>query len=67
MKTYCKTGNVIFFGILPQDTMEQVTHKLQNKGGMKPCNVSLYMVHSLYDCGKTVLVGRYISRNRNII
>ena len=40
--------------VLPEDTMEQVTHKIQDKGGIKPCNLSLYMVDSLCNCGKTV-------------
>ena len=40
--------------VLPEDTMEQVTHKIQNKGGIKPCNLSLYMIDSLCNCGKTV-------------
>ena len=40
--------------VLPEDTMEKVTHKMQDKGGIKPCNVSLYMADSLCDCGKTV-------------
>ena len=56
MKIYFKTGNGSFFGmdVLPEDTMEQVTHKIQDKGGIKPCNESLYMVDSLCNCGKTV-------------
>ena len=39
---------VLFFGmdVLPEDTMEQVTHKIQDKGGIKLCNVSFYMVDS---------------------
>ena len=40
--------------VLPEDTMEQVTHKIQDKGGIKSRNVSLSMVDSLRDCGKTV-------------
>ena len=38
----------------PEDTMEQVTHMIQDKGGIKPCNVSLYMIDALCNCGKTV-------------
>ena len=47
---------VVFFGmnVLPEDTMEQVTHKIQDKSGITPCNVSLYMVDSLCNCGETV-------------
>ena len=30
-----------------KDTMKQVTHKIQDQGGIKPCNVSLYMTDSL--------------------
>ena len=31
MKIYFKTGNGVFFGmnVLPEDTIEQVTHKIQ--------------------------------------
>ena len=56
MKIYFKIGNGSFFGVnvLPEDAMEQVTHKIQDKGEIKPCNVSLYMVDSLCNCGKTV-------------
>ena len=56
MKIYFKTGNGSFFGmdVLPEDTMEKVTHMIQDKGGIKPCNVSLYMVDALCNCGKTV-------------
>ena len=39
--------------ILPGDTMEQVTHKIQAKSGINPCNVSLSMVDSLFNCGKS--------------
>ena len=37
MKIYLETRNGSFFGMnaLPEDTM-------QDKGGIKPCNVSLY-------------------------
>ena len=47
---------VVSFGmdVLPEDTIEQVTHKIQDKGGIKPCNVNLYMVDSLCNCGKTI-------------
>ena len=56
MKNYFKAGNNSFFGIdvLPEDTMEQVTHKIQDKRGIKPYSVSLYMADSLCNCGKTV-------------
>ena len=49
MKIYLETRNGSFFGMnpLPEDTM-------QDKGGIKPCNVSLYIVDSLCNCGKTV-------------
>ena len=40
--------------VLPEDAMEQVTHKIQDKGRIKRCNVSLYMVDSLCNCGETV-------------
>ena len=48
MKIYFKNGNASFFGmdVLPEDTMEQVTHKIQDKGQIKSCNLSLSMVDS---------------------
>ena len=56
MKIYFKTGNGRFFGmdVLPEDTMEQATHKIQDKGRTKLCNISLYIDDSLCNCGKTV-------------
>ena len=56
MKMYFKNrnGNFLRMDVLPEDTMEQVTHKMQDEGGIKPCNVSFYMVDSLCNCGKTV-------------
>ena len=49
---YFKTENGSFFrmDVLPENKMEQVTYKIQDKGGFKPCNVSLYMVDSLCNC-----------------
>ena len=49
MKNSFKTGNRSFFGmdVLPEDTMEQVTHKIQDKGGINPCNVSLCRLEKL--------------------
>ena len=29
--------------------MEQATHKMQDKGGIKTCNISIYMADSLYN------------------
>ena len=56
MKIHFKTGNGSFFAmdVLPEDTMEQVTHKIQDKGGIRSCNLSLYMIDFLCNCGKTV-------------
>ena len=56
MKIYFKTGNGSFFRMdaLQEDTMEQLMHKIQDNGGIKPCNVSIYMVNFLCNCGKTV-------------
>ena len=55
MKIYFKTANESFVAInfLPEDKMVQVTHEIQDKGGIKPCNVTLYMVNFLYNCGKS--------------
>ena len=67
-----KTRNESIFAMddLPEDTMERVTHKTQDKGWIKPYNVNLHMVYSLCNYGKTVnklFVGRYISRDKNRI
>ena len=40
--------------VLPEVTTEQVTHKINDKSGIKPCNEIPYMVGSLCNCGKTV-------------
>ena len=55
-KLILKPEIAVFFGMdaLLEDTVEQVTHKIQDKGGIKRCNVSLYMIDSLCNCGKTV-------------
>ena len=57
MKIYFKTGNGSFFAIdiFPEDTMEQVTHKIHDKGGVKPSNISLYMVDSLCNLDKLLI------------
>ena len=39
--------------VFPEDTLKQATHIIQDKGGIKSSNVSLYMVDSLCNSGKT--------------
>ena len=48
-KTCYKSGNESFFrmDVFPEDTMVKDMHKMQEKGGIKPCNVSFNMVDSL--------------------
>ena len=47
---------------LPDNTMEQATHKMQDKGGIKTCNISIYMVDSLYNCRNSeVLDNNHVS------
>ena len=43
MKIYVKARNGSFFemDVLQEETMEKVTHKIQDKCGIKPWNVSL--------------------------
>ena len=56
MKIYFKTGNGSFCGmnVLPENTTKQVTHKMEDKGGIiKPCSV-ISLSDSLCNCGKTV-------------
>ena len=40
--------------VFPEDTMVQDMHKMQEKGGIKPCNVSFNMADSLSNYGKNV-------------
>ena len=49
---FCKM--ICLEDVFPEDKMKQVTHKIKDKGRIKSCKVSLYMVDSLCNCGKTV-------------
>ena len=37
-------------GVLPENSIEQVKHKIQNQGGIKSWSASLCMVDSLCNC-----------------
>ena len=37
--------------INPEETMQQVTEKVQDKEGTRSCNVSLTKIDSRYHCG----------------
>ena len=36
-----KNGKAVRLEINPEETMEQITEKIQDKGGIRPCHVSL--------------------------
>lgn len=53
MRVYYKNsnGNVFTIDIQPPKTMKKVAAKMQDKGGLKPCNIS---VNNICDCGKRI-------------
>ena len=54
MKVYYRNSNNNIFtvDIKPDDTMKEVAAKIQDKGGLKPCQVSVTMVSNVCHCGK---------------
>ena len=40
--------------IKPDETMKEVAAKIQDKGGLNPCHVSVTMVNNVCDCGKRI-------------
>ena len=56
MKVYYRNSNknVFTVDIIPDETMKEVAAKIQDKGGLNPCHVSVTMVSNVCDCGKRV-------------
>ena len=40
--------------IKPDKTMKEVAAKIQDKGGLIPCHVSVTKVNNVCDCGKRI-------------
>ena len=56
MTVYCRNSNKSVFkvDIKPDETMKEVAGKIQDKGGLIPCHVSVTMVNNVCDCGKRI-------------
>ena len=56
MKVYYRNSNknVFTVDIIPDETMKEVASKIQDKGGLNPCHVSVTMVNNVCDCGKRI-------------
>ena len=56
MKVYYRNSNKNIFtvDIKPGETMKEVAAKIQDKGGLNPCHVSVTMVNNVCDCGKRI-------------
>ena len=52
MKVYKKipSNNISTVDIHPDETMKEEVAKIQDKGGLKPCHVSVTMVNNVCDC-----------------
>ena len=46
-----KNGKTVSLEIKPEETMQQVTQKVQDKGGIRPCNASLTKIDTHCHCG----------------
>ena len=40
--------------VKPDETMKEVATKVQDKGGLKPCHVSVTVVNNICNCGKRI-------------
>ena len=50
-----KNGKTVSLEINPEETMQQVTEKIQDKGGIRPCNRSLTKIGTRCYCGNFTL------------
>ena len=57
MQIFCqgKNGKTVSLEINPEETMQQITEKTQDKGGIRPCNVSLIKIDTRCHCGHVSL------------
>ena len=56
MKVYYRNSNKNIFtvDIKPDKIMKEVAAKIQDKGGLIPCHVSVTKVNNVCDCGKRI-------------
>ena len=55
MKVYYRNSKKYFIvDIKPDKTTKEVAAKIQDKGGLNPCHVSVTMVNNVCDCGKRI-------------
>ena len=55
MKVYYRNPKKYFIvDIKPDKTTKEVAAKIQDKGGLNPCHVSVTMVNNVCDCGKRI-------------
>ena len=56
MKVYYRNSNknIFIVDIKPDETMKEAAAKIQDKGGLIPCHVSVTMVNNVCDCGKRI-------------
>ena len=50
-------GKTVSLEINPEETMQQITEKIQDKGGIRPCNVILTKIDTRCHCGNFSLQG----------
>ena len=53
MKIFYKTknGKTVSLEIDPEEGIQQITENTQDKGGIRPCNVSLAKIDTRFHCG----------------
>ena len=56
LKVYYRNSNKNIFtvDIKPDETMKEVAAKIQDKGGLIPCHVSVTLVNNVCACGKRI-------------
>ena len=56
MKIYYRNRNknILTADVKPDETMKEVATKVQDKGGLKPCHVSVTVVNNICNCGKRI-------------
>ena len=56
MKIYYRNRNknILTVDVKPDETMKEVATKVQDKGGLKPCHVSVTVVNNICNCGKRI-------------
>ena len=56
MKIYYRNRNknILTVDVKPDETMKEVATKVRDKGGLKPCHVSVTVVNNICNCGKRI-------------